>query len=55
MMSLLMLSLCSMAPAKEDRNDLLFIGGATGDAPFNALQRIERQYELVIEDNTPRQ
>jgi len=45
----------SMAPATEDRNDLLFIGGAQPDTPFNALQRIERRYELVIEDNTPRQ
>ena len=26
-----------------------------GTDPFNALQRVEREFMLVVEDNTPRQ
>ena len=45
----------SMAPAQERRNDLLFLGGQKADQEFSALQRIEREFMLVVEDNTPRQ
>jgi len=45
----------SLIPAAEHRNDLLFIGGRKSTDPFNALQRVEREFMLVVEDNTPRQ
>jgi len=45
----------SIAPAKESLNDILFIGGQKAEQDFSALQRIEREFMLVLEDNTPRQ
>ena len=56
----------SIAPAKERQNDILFLGGQkVGDLKmnfckthnvkeeqdFSALQRIEREFMLVLEDN----
>jgi len=45
----------TMAPGRDERNDLLFLGGQTGDQDFNGMQRIGREFMLVVEDNTPRQ
>merc|ERR1719150_1394450 len=33
----------TMAPGRDERNDLLFLGGQTGDQDFNGMQRIERE------------